>query len=610
MRTIAIGDGKKLKLTADQRLRLGNFLQSSHRDAIDQRFGVEKMWESSLRSYQGQSPSDPRWRPFKEAPVIEVTIGAMCVDAVAAQANDLIFQSKPILLIRPCEETWEPHADALQYLVDREVESKAWNFRPAATEAIIDVTKMGNFVLYVPFTKTVRKTDVRKVESFSPKIYCLPLEDFVIPTNSTKDVQSCQFATMLLHTSKKQLNLKARLNNWTVDDAVGAETNSPLQQTRLRTAGLAGTSGEKYERVTIADTFCYFDLDDDGIESDLEVIWNVTSGGILKVMYNRYDSRPFVLEAYQDQAHTWVGLGVMAMSEQFERMATELWNNHVWNAMIANMKIFKGPSQAMQETEEIYPGKFLVEDNGKIEAMEMGEVNSTAINAFTMLMAMVRERTGTQLLNQPVRNTSRTPANTMAMMSQQSNRRFTPQFDNMREGLAEGARQCLYRLQERVKDPKTRKEVMDYINELMGEERGALVLELFKRKRPLMEAIDVQLAAVSVSTNKDADRQSLTQLASQVYPLYWQALQQLAPIMAHPPFPGADKVAKQAGEMLNKLMHKILKTYDQLSEVEKLTIDLDDITPVMAQLGLEQIPGQMNGMINAMGQNGGGPPQQ
>ena len=64
------------------------------------------------------------------------------------------------------------------------------------------------------------------------------------------------------------------------------------------------------------------DLDGDGVEYDLEVIWNMTSGRILKVMYNRYDYRPFVLECYQDQAHTWVGLGVMQMSEQFERMAT------------------------------------------------------------------------------------------------------------------------------------------------------------------------------------------------------------------------------------------------------------------------------------------------
>jgi hypothetical protein len=600
VRTVAVGEGKALKLSADQKLRLQNFLVFGHKDAISQRFGVEKMWQRADTSYQGQSPADPRWTPFKEAPVIEVTIGAMCVDSVAAQANNLIFQSKPILLVRPTKEEWEPHADALQSLVNIEMDSKAWNFRSAATEAIIDVTKMGNFVLYVPFTKTVRKTDIRQIVSFGPKIYCLPLEDFILPTNATKDVQSCPFATMRLWMGKKQLNLKARLNNWTVDDAVGADANSGMRHTRMRTVGLEGAAAEKFEQVAIADTFCYFDLDNDGIESDLEVIWNMQSGNIMKAKYNRNDCRPFVLECYQDQPHTWVGLGIMPMSEQFERMATELWNNHVWNAMIANMKVFKGNSSSMQEATQIYPGKFLITDNGAVDAMDMGNVNPASIQAFTMLMAMVRERTGTQLLNQPIRNTSRTPANTMQMMTQQSNTRFTPQFDNMREGFAEAARQCLYRIQEQVKGGPNQRIVKNYIIDLLGKQKGELVIRILKHKDPLSRNIDVQLAAVSVSVNKDADRQSLIQLASQIYPLYFQAMQQLAPIKAHPPFPGADKVADQAAEMLNKVMHKLLKTYDQLAEVEKLTIDLDEIQPVMAQLGMEQVPGQMEGMLTGM----------
>lgn len=612
MRTIAVGEGARLKLTADQRMRLQNFIMPAHRDALDQRFGVEKTWQRAITSYQGQSPADPRWTPFKEAPVIEVTIGAMGCDAVSAQANNLIFQAQPTLLVRPTKEEWEKHAEALQDLVDIEIRSKAWNFRPAATQGILSDVQLGTFVLYVPFTKTVRKTDIREVTSFGPKMYCLPIEDFIIPANATKDVQSAQFATMRMWLSKKQLNLKARLNNWTIDDAVSADANSSTRQTRMRTAGLASQAGEKFEEVAIGDTFCYFDLDGDGIESDLEVIWNMTSGNILKVMYNRYDCRPFVLECYQDRLHLPYGIGVMEMSEQFERMATELWNNHVWNAMIANMKVFKGPASAMQEATEIYPGKFMDTSNGDVDAMDMGSVNTAAINAFTMLMAMYRERTGTQLLNQPIRNTSRTPANTMAMMSQQSNTRFTPQFDNMREGLAEGARQCLYRLQEEVRGGPNQKIVVNFIKELLGEERGGLVVKLFKAKRPLSENIEVQLAAVSVSVNKEADRQSLIQLASQIYPLYFQAIQQLAGIIAHPPFPGADKVAQQAGDMLNKLMHKILKTYDQLQEIEKLTVDLDEIQPVMAQLGMEQVPGQINGMMNGMmgpQQNGGAPQQ-
>jgi hypothetical protein len=617
MRTVAEGAGKPLKLTAEQRLRLQNHLQSSHREALDQRFGVEKQRQRCLNSYVGESPADPRWTPYKEAPVVEITIGAMCTDAVIAQAMDLIFQTNPILTVRPTKEDFEKHADALQRLIDIEVGAGTWNFRGCATETIVDNVKLGNMVLYVPFTKTVRRTDIREVTNFGPKMYAMPIEDLIIPANSTKDVQAARFATLRFWMNRKDLNLNARMNNWIVDDMVGADTTNTLQYTRQRAAGLAGTGGQKYEQVAIADTFCYFDLEGDGIESDIEVIWNMSSGALLKVMWNRYDSRPIVLECYQDQAHTWVGLGVMAMSEPFERVATELWNNHVWNAMIANMKIFTGPSQAMDEAVELYPGKFITSDNGKVESMDMGMVNPSSIQAFGMLMAMVRERTGTQLLNAPIRNNSRTPANTMAMMATQANRRFTPPFDNMRTALSTGVMHCLYRLQEQVRGGPNKKLVMDSLVELLGEEDGQLVIELFKQKQPLAHCIDVQLKAASVSVNREADRQQLLQLATQVYPLYWQAIQQLAPIKAHPPFPGADKVADQAVEMLNRLMEKLLRTFEELSEVHHLVIDLDEIEPVMQRLGMEQIPGQMRGLIDGMsnampggpGANGGAPQQ-
>lgn len=599
MRSVAIGDGVPLKLTPEQRTRLSSYLQTSHREALDQRFGVNKMWQRCLNSYVGQSPADPRWTPYKEAPVIEVTIGAMCTDSVYAQAIGLMFGESPAVMARPVHEDWEKTADAVQRLIELQTDSDAWNFELGIREGLLDQVKMGNVVWYIPFTKTVRVTDVAKRISFGPKIYALPLEDFIIPVNSTKDIQAARFCTARFWKAREDLKMSAWMNNWAVDDMVGGpEGNAALQYTRQRAAGLAGTGGEKYNQVQIGDTFCYFDLDNDGIEHDIEVIWNMTSGRILKVMYNRYDYRPFVMECYQDQAHTWVGLGVMQMAEQFERMATELWNNHIWNAMIANMKVFSGPSSAMDEATQLYPGKYLVTDNGKIEAMDMGNVNTAAINAFSMLMAMVRERVGTQLLNQPVRNTSRTPANTMAMMTQMSNSRFTPMFTNMRNGAGECVKQCLYRLQEQLKGGPNQKMVHDGIIDLLGEDDGQLVVDWLKQKRPLSESVEVELVATSVTVNRDMDRQSLIQLASQVYPLYWQALKELATIKAQPPFPGADKVAEQAVEMLNKLMHKLLKTYDQVAEIKKLTIDLDEIHPVMAQLGMEQVPGQINGVLN------------
>src|SRR5208282_787049 len=119
----------------------------------------------------------------------------------------------------------------------------------------------------------------------------------------------------------------------------------------------------------------------------------------------------------------------------------------------------------------------------------------------------------------------------------------------------------------------------------------------------LSDALDIQLTASSVSVNREADRQNMTMLATQIFPLYKQGMQEAAAFIAHPPFPGADKVAKQFSEILNRFWGKILKTFDQISDVRSLQVDLDAIQPVAQQLGMEQIPGQMQGALTAF-QNG------
>lgn len=608
MRSIAVGSGKPIRLSLEQRSRLKEFLQLKHKKATDSRFGVESTWRTCIRMYQGTPDDHQRWMPFENAPTVEVTIGAMACDSVYAQACDLIFQTKPPLTIRSRKDEFDKSAEAVQDLVNYGVESGVWNFGPAAKEALLDMVQLGTAVLYVPWTKTVRKTDIREVMTFGPKMYCLAPEDFILPANATKDVQSAPFCTMRMVMDSKDLNLQARLNSWTVDDAGTADTESRVRGDRMRAAGISGGGPDTKPPSQIGVTSAYFDIDDDGINEDIEVIWNMTSGGILKCMYNRTDCRPFILECYQDRAHTWAGLGVMEMSIPFERVETEIWNNHVWNMMISNTKAITGPSTALQEKAQIYPGMFIPNDDGEIKPLDMGEVNSTAVNAVGLVRAMANERVGTQNLSSPIRSSSRTPGISMLSMMQQANRRFTPAFDNMRNLLAMGVAQCLYRIQEQVRADN--KDVMKKLGDILGVGKASLVIELFQSNEvELLDAIDIQLTAASVSVNRESDRQNMVMLATQIYKPYMDGMAQLAQIAAQPPFPGADRVAKEAAGALNKLMRKIIKTFDQISDVDGFLIELDQIQPMMEQLGMggPQNPAQQ--MVGQLPQNGAGPTQ-
>src|SRR6185437_14842705 len=149
------------------------------------------------------------------------------------------------------------------------------------------------------------------------------------------------------------------------------DIENTLGKERLKLAGVQ-IPEDSAPGYIIALTHCYFDLDEDGIDADLEVVWNMNSGGVLKASYNRWDTRPFVLECYQDRAHMPYGIGVIEADMSYEMLLTELFNNRVWNLSLSNMKIYTGPESAMNEVTGIYPGKFIPNDGtGKIEALDM-----------------------------------------------------------------------------------------------------------------------------------------------------------------------------------------------------------------------------------------------
>ena len=204
-----------------------------------------------------------------------------------------------------------------------------------------------------------------------------------------------------------------------------SDTSNPVGSDRLRLAGIssAGPSGKRPYAIGL--TYGYFDIDDDGIDEDIEVTWNMTTGGVLKVCWNRYDLRPFVLECYQDRAHVAYGIGVMEMVVPFEMELTEIHNNRIWNMMIANTKMYTGPEAAMGEATEIYPGKYIPNDGGPITVLDMGQVNNAPVQAEMQAMSMAEKRVGTNELSAPARLGGRTPGITALSALQQANRRFT-----------------------------------------------------------------------------------------------------------------------------------------------------------------------------------------
>jgi len=591
MREISIpgGTGKPFVFKSGQRQMLKQCLQLEHTRAYNSRFGVDNTMKNAIRQYQGQAPEKLGWVPFENAPTIEITSGATQADQILSQAEDLIFQTNPILTVQARKDEFDDVQEDIQELVKWGTANSAnggpWRYEPGMKEGLIDGVQLGTMIGYIPFVKSERVTDIRRVIDFGPQIMSIAPEHFILPANATKDIQRAKFCTMVQYMDKDELRWRAQAGEWMMDDAASADGESNIRKDRLRAAGVMESTPDGSTRVKVGYTFIYFDFHDGMGQRDLEVVWNMTSGNILKCRYNRYNCRPFVLECYQDRAHLPWGIGVMEMDAPYGRLATEIWNNHVWNMMICNTKMYQGPAEVMNESPEIFPGKKFDNDAGEIKAIDMGEVNNTGIQSFQLVTGMSSARIGTNQLTAPLRGGNRTPGISMLSMLQQANRRFTHPFNNMRNFGAQLAIQCLYRIQEQVKGGPEKAATVKALKQIMGDEKADRIIALMRRTDiELTDALDVQLTAASVSVNREADRQNMVMLMTQVMPLYWNGKKELAQFIAQPPFPGAKETAEQADRLLEKLKNKVLETFDEIADGRTMTIDLSAVAQMAEQM--------------------------
>ena len=602
MRKVEASDGKPIRLTATLRARLKSDLINWHKKALDNRTGVETIWRTALRMYQG-TPESKRWLPFANAPHIEVTIGALGCDNVYAQAIDLIFQVKPPLTIRSRKEQFDKHGEAFQDLVNWGVDSGKWRFRSATKEGLLDCVQLGPMVFYIPWMKTVRKTDTNKITNIGPAIYALAPEHFIIPAESGSDIQTAQFCTMRKFMAPADARLASSLQGWELDEENSSGTDSNAVENDRRMLSGAGTETTGKRPIPIGYTWAYYDIDEDGIDEDVEIIWNMATGAVRKITWNRWDCRPFIMANFQDRAHVPYGIGVMEMMAPYEQEITEIHNNRIWNMMMRNTQMYTGPESAMSEVMEIYPGKYIPNDGGPIVPMPMGTSDNTPVQAEALTESLAQRRVGVNELAAASRLGGRTPGITALSALQQANRRFTPAFDNMRYAVAGAIAQCLYRIQEQLRGGKDKEDVASQLKDILGEEKAGLVIELCEKKdTELLDALDIQLTASSVSVNRESDRQNMVMLAG-LYEKYVMFIEQMVPLKASHQFKGVPELVDKAVESVNRFMLRILRTFDQVSDVEGYLLDVTNIEAA-------QIPGMPPEVAQAMqGQQNGAPPQ-
>ncbi len=583
-------DVRILGLTEHQLNRLSSWLTIEIEDAFAARAPLDEEWRNALRLYEGIPKNPVKNIPVENAPNTEVTLAAISADSIYAQSQDLIFNITPIVTVRPTGKAYVPNAKALQRFVNWGVDNE-FILRPATEHSILDDVQLGTGVYYTPWVESVKKTSINKIRERGPRIYSVPSEDFLVPGGSYDNHQRLKWNAMRTWMTRSELNTRSALRNWDVKRVLPAGHVDWVRSKR-ETLGHTITSGRRISDLfEIMDIYCYFDIDEDGMEEDLLVIWDRTSKKVLKVGYNPYDHRPFDVMRYQLRSHLFYGLGVIEMLKQFQEEVTDLHNYRTLNVLLANCRIWKAKDGSVPDDMKLWPNRVIMMANpDDLKPEQMGDVYPSSFQAEAATISLAERRVGINEMSMPRPSQvlgSRTPGITTMTLMQQVSRRFTPAFDAMRIGTSGAVRQCLYRYQERLLMGDKKAE--EHLRKLLGEPDAQLVIEVLKAD-DFDEAVAVELTASSASINRDADKQNAMLLVN-ILGQYYQRMIELTAMATNPQTPPevqavAKKVAIAASEIIDRTVRTFEMMRDPQDFIIKIEGELDGAMGGMPQQGL------------------------
>lgn len=605
-------EASKLSVKKERYAALEEFLTVEIEDAFAARAMQEQLWRECLRMYEGVPKNPTRNVPIENAPNLEVTVGAIAVDSINAQALETIFSISPVLTARAVHQDKEAQdtAKAFQRWVNWGI--GPWGIRNAAEQSFLDDGKLGTGIYYVPWIEWLRKTKSSRVMWRGPKVFSVVLEDFLVPGGSYDDFQLFPWTAMRMWLVPHELHARAKKQDWDVSGFVPT-ANIGWVRSQRELLGRTRSNRRISELYEVLGIYCYFDIDGDGEVEDLYVVWDRTSRSIAKIDYAPTDRRPFEAMRYQIREHLFYGIGIMEMLKPYEEEVTEIHNHRVTNMLLANSRFWKaGEGSGMSETESFWPSKVkLMTDPSQLEGVELADIYPTSAQAEQITMALAERRVGLSDMGNQGRPShmlgNRTPGITALSYLQQVNRRFAPAFDAMRFATAGAVRQCIYRYREQILAGNTAAEAA--ISEVVGEEDAQRIVKTLRTEH-FENSVEIELTASSASVNREADRQGWMMLA-QFLTGYYEKTMQLVMIAANPqtPEPVRD-VAKKIAEKSGELIDRTLRTFDQVRDPAALILKLDDELDQMQGLnptGLQGL-GQMMQQIASQPQEGA--PQQ
>lgn len=554
---------------------LAQYLTTEIEDGLTARHATEARWRTAMRQYNSITKNPVRNVPIENAPNIEIMLGAIGTDSIYAQMVDLIWNVSPLVTVRATNEKYVDQQKSFQRWIEY-VATNELDLRNQSDHAILDDVMLGTGVFYVPWIEEIKRTNVTETKWEGPRVFAMPPEDVIVPGGSSAQPDDLRWIALRFWYNKAELDLAAVKQGWNIEHVAISGGIDTIRAERERLAGTSSSGkrlGDLYEIFVIQ---LLYDIDGDGINEDLSVVWDKTSRQILELKYCGYDHRPIEKMCYQIRAHQFNGIGIPEMLNMLEEAASDIFSYWTANMLLANCRMWAAPPGQLDSPFVVHPNKLIeLSDPKSFMPIQMADVYQSGPAAVAMIMSLAERRTGTNDMSMPRPSQvlgSRTPATTSTLLFQQVNRRFTPAFDQVRLCMAGCIRQAMYRYQEQLLAKNKYAET--HIMEVMGAEAGLEVIEVL-RDVNFDEAVKIELTASSATVNRDVERQNAMFLVG-LLAQYYEKVVQLVTIVANPQTPPqvadvAKKIAVAAGEIIERT----IRTFDSIRDPGTFIIEFE-----------------------------------
>lgn len=349
-------------------------------------------------------------------------------------------------------------------------------------------------------------------------------------------------------------------------DKLTAGKMPDVQEQRNTSAG-SGTATVTYtEPYTLWELWLSYDVDDDGEEDDIVVVFHPESKGILEAKYNPifYSYRPFVdFKGASQVEYTYDGEGICGI---VEGICDEIDALH--NLMLDRMKLINLPIRLYQtgvgiESKDLEPGKDIPVDVDPTTAMyTVPDSNQTFVimQDVQFLIEQALEVCGVTQSSLGVSTAERPVAKETMVLQEESNKKFKNWTDNFRQGYKE----LFYKLLESFAQYQPKYTYVD--------ETGTAVTVPMPSGN-IRDFIDVDLEVSSETMNQEVRRQ--IEIAK--YQLMTDYITKLTGIAMQLASPANVSEFKKYLIYINDLgkrtIERVMQNFDEV-EADQLTADL------------------------------------